>query len=120
RLLDSESSKKIKEKLIGERDLSDKDRIRLEEEFAARFNELMIPTQAKELISRLLDLNKRAKVGFRRRNVAANLYRYFGGMSKTISEMARVLKRGGNCTMVIGDNYTIAGGHIRMDIPTTK
>jgi DNA modification methylase len=119
-LLDPESSKRIKAKLIGERDLSDRERASLEEEFEARCDELMMPKQAKELISKILDLNRRNRVGFRRRNVAANLYRYFSGMSKTISELARVLKRGGSCAMVIGDNYTVAGGDTRVDIPTTK
>jgi DNA methylase len=119
-LLNPESSKKIKAKLIGERDLPDRERVTVEDEFAARYDELMMPKQAKELISKILDLNRRGEVGFRRRNVAANLYRYFSGMSKTVSELVRVLRKGGSCAMVIGDNYTIAGGDTKVDIPTTK
>jgi DNA modification methylase len=119
-LLDPESSKKVKADLIGERDIADRDRVRLEEEFTTTYSKLALPEEAKELIRRILDLNRRSEVGFRRRNVAANLYRYFSGMSKNISELARVLRKGGSCAMVIGDNYTIAGGDTKVDIPTTK
>jgi len=51
-----------------------------------------------------------ADVGFRRKNTASTLFRYFLGMRDTVREMHRTLKRGRLCSIIIGDNRTLAGG----------
>jgi site-specific DNA-methyltransferase (cytosine-N4-specific) len=110
----------IKNMMIGERDISDRERTGLETEFLDDYEGLNLPSDAKELIRRLLNSNGESKVGFRRRNVPANLYRYFRGMRDVISEMKRVLKPSGRVAIVIGDNFTMAGGTTKVEIPTTR
>ena len=76
-------------------------------------------TVARGVISRIYKLNKEAKVGFRRKNQAALLYRYFSDMTISLQALDWLLKPSGRAFFILGDNTTTAGG-IEVDIPTVE
>jgi hypothetical protein len=112
-LLDSRVSSersKIEESLTGSREIRNGIRRELETSIE-HGNFAEIPSvSAQRLVSTIYRLNKNADVGFRRRNVAALLYRYFADMAKVFSNLESALKPGGSAFFVIGDNVTVAGG----------
>ena len=109
-LMEYRSKEKLKKIMIGERDITPKDRDRLEDEFLNQYDSLLLPRMAKETIRKILEANRQESVGFRRKNKASTLYRYFKGMRECLLEMKRVLKEGGYCSIIIGSNRTKAGG----------
>jgi DNA modification methylase len=117
-LMKYRSKEKLKKLMIGERDITPKDRDQLELEFLSQYDDLSLPLVAKETIRKILEANKREKVGFRRKNKASILYRYFKGMGECLLEMERVLKKGGYCSIIIGNNRTKAGGTEMVRIQT--
>lgn len=119
-LLSPNLKSNLKTSIIGERDISEYQRLRLEEYFTANYRDIMIPSHIKSIIKRLLVQNRKYKVGFRRRNLASTLYRYFNDMHKCINEMSRVIIPGGTICMVVGDGYTKVGDEERVLIPTTR
>lgn len=100
----------IEESLTGSREIRTATRRDLE--LAIDGNEFSsIPSpSAQRIISRVYRLNKGAKVGFRRKNMAALLYRYFADMTKVFQTADKALKGGGFAFFVIGDTVTEAGG----------
>jgi site-specific DNA-methyltransferase (cytosine-N4-specific) len=104
--------------MIGNREIRDSDRRFLEnqlDEDLSRGSNL--PKSVLCLVGRIRDLNQSALVGFRRRNLAALLFKYFRDMGQCFAEIRRVLKPGGLCVVIIGNNHTVAGGEL-VDIPT--
>lgn len=94
--------------MIGNRELTTGRR----EEYWQYYNDhrSLLPDATKSMIDRIDRLNRQVAVGFRRRNVAALLSRYFFDMRKALREMHVLLKRGGSAFLVIGNNRTVAGG----------
>jgi DNA modification methylase len=119
-LLTARSRSGLKSSIIGERDISENQRLKLEEEFIANYQDIQIPPHMKLIIKNLLFENQKHNVGFRRRNLASTLYRYFNDMQQCIGEMNRVIRLGGTLCLVTGDSYTKVGGTKKVLIPTTK
>jgi DNA modification methylase len=119
-LLTPNSKSNLKTSIIGERDISANQRLKLEDEFITNYEEVAIPPHIKSIIKHLLLQNRKHKVGFRRRNLASTLYRYFNDMHQCIDEMNRVMSPGGILCLVVGDSYTMVGGTKRVLIPTTR
>ena len=94
--------------MIGNRELTTRQR----EEYWMYYNDhrRLLPDATKSMIDRIDSLNRQVAVGFRRRNVATLLSKYFFDMRKALQEMYVLLKRGGSAFLVIGNNRTIAGG----------
>lgn len=94
--------------MIGSRELTTRRR----EEYWTYYNDHrgLLPDATKSMIDRIDRLNRQVAVGFRRRNVAALLSRYFFDMRKALEEMHVLLRRGGSAFLVIGNNRTVAGG----------
>ena len=94
--------------MIGNREITTR---RREEywEYYRDHNDLL-PDATRSMIDRVDRLNRRVAVGFRRRNVAALLSRYFFDMRKALREMHALLKCGASAFLVIGNNRTTAGG----------
>ena len=101
---------KIEESLTGSREIRTGARRELEATIEDdNFADIPSPT-ARRIVSSVYRLNRDADVGFRRKNMAALLYRYFAGMAKVFHNLHDVLKPGGHAFFVIGDNVTVAGG----------
>jgi DNA modification methylase len=119
-LLTPKLKSNLKTSIIGERDISENQRLKLEEEFITNYEDIPIPSNIKSIIRHLLLQNQKHKVGFRRRNLASTLYRYFNDMHQCIDEMNRVIRPGGTLCLVTGDSYTKVGGTKKVLIPTTR
>jgi len=104
--------------MIGNREIRERDRRSIEDELENALSKgCELPPSVLSLIRRVRDLNQSVPVGFRRRNLAALLFRYFRDMGSVLGEMARVLRPGGHCVVIIGNNHTVAGRQL-VDIPT--
>jgi DNA modification methylase len=101
---------KIERSLIGSREIGNTTRREIETAIeAGDFQDIPSPS-ARRIISSVYRLNKDADVGFRRKNMAALLYRYFADMTMVFRTVDDALKPGGSAFFVIGDNVTTAGG----------
>ncbi len=101
--------------LIGSREITPRDRTSLEDQLMS--DNSNIPADITQFISSLHSDMLRGDVGFRRRNVPALLLRFFTDMRLVFSNCRKVLKPGGECMIVIGDNTTTIGDEIKR-IPT--
>lgn len=112
-LLDSRPSSersRIEESLTGSREIRNGTRREFETSIEhGDFTDIPSPS-AQRIVSSVHRLNKDADVGFRRKNMAALLYRYFADMVKVFRNLDNALKPGGSAFFVIGDNMTVAGG----------
>ena len=74
-----------------------------------RENRSMLPRSTQALIERIDRLNRPETVGFRRRNLAALLSKYFFDMRRVMQQMLMLLRPGGVMFFVVGNNRTTAG-----------
>lgn len=99
----------IESSLIGSREIKKSERTKInyliEQE---AFSDIQSQT-AQCIISQIYRLNKNADVGFRRKNKAATLYKYYRDMTLVLSNLHQVIRSDGNLFFVIGDNKTVAG-----------
>jgi len=103
--------------MIGNREITNGQRRDYWEEYKLRKREL--PSEITTVIDRVDELNRNSDVGFRRRNKAALLARYFLDMRKVFENFQLFLRPGAPAYVVVGNNYTIAGGQ-RVDVETNK
>ncbi|HZL25042.1 MAG TPA: hypothetical protein VFC39_00775 [Acidobacteriaceae bacterium] len=94
--------------MIGNREISERERRTHWDHFSSVKSEL--PSSVAALVERINMLNTRAVVGFRRRNLAALLGRYFLDMQAVLGDMKQLLRKNGRAYVVVGNNSTIAGG----------
>jgi len=104
------ASRAVEKKLVGSREIRKTERDAFERCIdGADFGEIRSQT-AVEMISRVHELNRKADVGFRRKNKAATLYRYYEDMTKVMHSLDNIVSPEGSLFFVIGDNKTTAGG----------
>jgi len=101
--------------MIGNREITDNLRKKYWEEYLANITSL--PESVVLLINNIETRNSSSDVGFRRKNTAALLARYFLAMSDVFIGMKALLKPGATCFVVVGSNHTVAGGE-RVEINT--
>jgi hypothetical protein len=115
--LAAKKSIKIEEALTGSRDIVKKTRDELEAKIdAADYGVISSPT-AQTIIARVRAGNRGDDAGFRRKNLASLLYRYFTDMAVVLRNLDRLLAPGAPAFFVIGDNKTEAGGTV---VPITS
>ena len=107
-LLPRESHRTRDTLMIGNREVTTRSR----EEYWTFYeaNKSLLPRSTCSLIERIDRLNKTHSVGFRRRNLAALLSRYFFDMREVMRQMHSLLRPGGTMFLVVGNNRTTAGG----------
>jgi len=120
-LLNFNSKKRrlIEEELIGSREILPKGKLHLENLINKNDFDKIVSKKAISVIKQIHKLNSNSDVGFRRKNMASLLYRYFNDVSKVFTNMNQILKKNGDIFIVIGDNCTTAGGK-KLVIPTTE
>lgn len=101
----------IEESLTGSREISNSGRAKIDEFIESRQFQGIPSPMAQRLISTIHRLNAGADVGFRRKNLAALLYRYFSDMTAVLATLHPLLRKKGRAFFVVGDNRTTAGGH---------
>ena len=67
----------LEESLIGNREITKSKRVILDKELENNFNNSILPSEIITLLKKIYFLNKNADVGFRRKNTAALLFKYF-------------------------------------------
>ncbi len=114
---DKNSFRRLEEALIGNREITKSKRVMLDKELEANFKSSVLPKEIISLLQKIYLLNKYSDVGFRRKNTAALLYKYFLDMHQGISQISQVLKKNKFAFFVVGNNRTTAGPE-SIDIPT--
>ncbi len=116
---DSSSFRKLEKTLIGNREITKKERLALESALIQNFTaeKTTLPQKIIDLLQKIYLLNSNSDVGFRRKNMAALLYKYFIDMKLALQQIKFVLKPEQYMFMVVGNNKTTAGGE-KINIPT--
>ena len=114
---DKNSFRKLEKTLIGNREITKSKRVVLDKELEANFKSSVLPKEIISLLQKIYLLNKNSNVGFRRKNTAALLYKYFLDMHQGINQVSQVLKKNKFAFFVVGNNRTKAGGE-SIDIAT--
>jgi hypothetical protein len=109
----------IEEALTGSREISKQSRRQLENFIVDNDFGIIVSELAKNTIKTIYARNTEANVGFRRINLAPLLWRYYNDMTQVFLNLDKLVRDNGSIFVVIGDNYTIAGGK-KTPIPTTQ
>lgn len=100
----------LEENLTGSREIRQRAKREAEAQLLDGSADNVLPSEVVTSIRRIYEANKSAKVGFRRANMPALLWRYFTDMKRNLAQIARVLKPGAKAFYVVGDSRTRAGG----------
>lgn len=100
----------IERGLTGSREIASREREELEDAIEHRGYQVLGSECASTMIRLVYDLNKAGNAGFRRKNMAALLYRYFRDLNLVMKRLAQLMKKDGNLFFVMGNNKTEAGG----------
>jgi site-specific DNA-methyltransferase (cytosine-N4-specific) len=106
-LLRKEERAELEWGMIGNREIADARRRALEAQLLS--SEHGLPETVLSPIREIHHRNAAADVGFRRRNVAALLYKYFADMQASFVQVKDVLEPGARFVVVIGNSSTVAG-----------
>ena len=96
--------------MVGNREVSTRARNEYWATYAARRHRL--PAETRRVIDRIDLLNSQGSAGFRRKNLAALLSRYFFDMREVLLGVRKLLRPGGDAFLVVGNNRTSAGGEL--------
>jgi site-specific DNA-methyltransferase (cytosine-N4-specific) len=102
--------------LIGNREIQEKERLRLEAGLLA--NEPRLPEEVCAFCLRLLRLADDPRHGFRRRNMPALVFKYLSDMALTFTSVRRLLRARGFYALLVGRNKTeLRGEEVAIDTP---
>ena len=118
-LMSRQQMRQLEREMIGSREVADRERVRIEDHMESE-GLLSLPQPLAEDLYEILVTNRIYAVGFRRRNTAALLYRYFVGMRKSLERIVRVLRPGGQAYLVLGNSRTILGDGTMFPIRTCE
>lgn len=96
--------------MIGNREVSTRMRHEYWETYKAK--KCLLPAETQYIIDRVHHLNNENPVGFRRKNLAALLSKYFFDMREVLLSIRGLLRSGGDAFLVVGNNRTTAGGQL--------
>jgi hypothetical protein len=108
-LLSSRLRNELQRQIIGNREIQDRERRRLEEEMQGARGIRSFPASVAAQIQRIWTENRAHPVGFRRRNVPALLYQYFRDMREVMAQLNTVVRPNGKAFVVVGDSTTTLG-----------
>lgn len=115
-LLSSRDLRRSEKKLIGNREIQDRERCELEIQIRSNANRL--PDAVIGFCSQLLKLADDAKHGFRRRNVPALVYKYLADMASMFGSLRSIIRPKGRYGLLVGRNSTeLRGEEILIDTP---
>ena len=106
-LMDKNERRDFEWNMVGNREINKGQREELEEEFLNGDHNL--PESVMDVVNEIYQRNLEADVGFRRRNKASLIYKYFRDMERIFDEIFDLLVPGGRFTFVVGNNTTKAG-----------
>jgi site-specific DNA-methyltransferase (cytosine-N4-specific) len=107
-LIDARAIKATEKSLIGNREISSKERTALEEDM--QYNADKLPRQCITLCRTLYDAVDQTRDGFRRQNVPGLAYQYCRDMALMFEQVMPLLKSRSQFALVVGSNKTVLGG----------
>ncbi|TFB10223.1 hypothetical protein E3V36_04605 [Candidatus Marinimicrobia bacterium MT.SAG.2] len=107
---DKKNFGQLEQSLIGNREITKNKRKLIDIELEKNFKHSDLPDKIIESLKNIYFLNKNADVGFRRKNKAAMLFKYFLHMHEGLQQIYKAMKRRKFAFFVIGNNKTKAGG----------
>ena len=116
-LLQRQRHKPLDAMMIGNREVTP--RVREEYWHYYETDRCLLPAATRTMIERIEYLNSQHPVGFRRKNLAALLSKYFFDMRQVLEQAFVSLKPGGKMFLVVGANRTQAGNE-KMVIATPE
>ena len=116
-LLPRGHQKDVEVKMIGTREVTEKEREADWQTFLAR--EVELPATVARLIRDIAKHNHGPDVGFRRRNLPALLGRYFLAMRDAMKSAHGMMRSGSKAYYVVGNNSTVVAGD-KVEIPTDQ
>lgn len=119
-LLSARERNQLQKRIIGNREIQDRERCLLEEEMVEERGIKTFPAAVAGQIRRIMIENRRHAVGFRRRNLPALLYQYFRDMRTVMAKLHSVVRPGGKAFVVLGDSTTRLGNGEELTIRTTE
>ena len=106
-LIDASEIKTTQTSLIGNREITKKERLKLFEDL--RYNKASMPTDVHNFCMELVNALD-SRDGFRRQNTPALLYKYFDEMAMSFRGVKKLLKPNSPYALVVGKNRTTLGG----------
>ena len=106
-LLERPKQRALDASMIGNREVTTRQHRELWARFKAQSHQL--PNSVSALIEDIHQRNSTSNVGFRRKNLAALLAKYFFDMRAVLSEIRDLLRPGSTAYVVVGTNHTVAG-----------
>jgi site-specific DNA-methyltransferase (cytosine-N4-specific) len=103
--------------MIGNREISEKQRLSLWNEYTSQFR--VLPKSVVSFINMISSTNHKEGIGFRRKNLPALLGKYFFDMRTAMLNAHKMVKPGSFAFYVVGNNSTIISGE-RVIIPTAE
>lgn len=115
-LLGSRELRRSEKTLIGNREIHDKERCKLEAQIRSNANQL--PDTVIGFCHQLLKLADDVTHGFRRRNVPALVYKYLADMASMFGSLLSVIRPKGRYGLLVGRNATeLRGEEVVIDTP---
>lgn len=116
-LLPRSGQRVLELKMIGNREITERQRQELWEQYLQRRSEL--PSTVNKTIEKLALSNHKEGVGFRRRNLPALLGKYFLDMAEAMGSARTMMKPGNFGFYIVGNNSTRVNGE-RITIETDR
>jgi hypothetical protein len=110
---------RLQRRIIGNREIYDRERRVLEEEMDGLRGISGFPPAIADQISLIRTVNRRYSVGFRRNNVPALLYQYFRDMRTVMAKLHSLTRPGATAFLVLGNSTTQLGNGNVIVINTT-
>lgn len=107
-LISGRQIREAERSLIGNREITDRERRSIEERLRANTDSL--PASCQKFCMRLLQSSQMPGNGFRRKNTPSLLYKYLTEMRATCTSLAGVMRRNAPLAFVIGPNRCSLGG----------
>ena len=108
-LISRENQRKAESRLIGNREITERERHALEKQMEASIRtERWIPSSLRDVLSATFTVSREPESGFRKRRTPALLYNYFRDMRSVLSQISHLVRDEGRVAIVIGAN-TVAG-----------
>ncbi|WCH47016.1 DNA methyltransferase [Lysinibacillus sp. OF-1] len=104
-------------KMIGNREITERQRLDLWNYYQKRKEEL--PTSVVEMVNSIAEINHQEGIGFRRRNLPALLAKYFLDMLDSMARSYKMMKNDTYAFYIVGNNSTLLDG-TKVIIPTDR
>jgi DNA modification methylase len=106
----SKQRAEIEKSLIGAREITKRERDATDELITNKEFDLIRSQTATHIIQAVHAQNLTNDAGFRKKNTASLLYRYYNDMAMVLNNIDKVVKKEGSIFFVIGDNRTETNG----------